>query len=317
MRKCLIYLEFPEKYISQLKKIANTYEFISCTDRTELMKHLPDMEILVIFVGKFEAELLGLAPNLKWIQTITAGVDNLPLKEINDRRIILTNARGVHKIQMAEFAIAAMINFARNFHVMQRNQIKGVWDRSMPQTEIYGKAVGIIGLGSIGEEIARKASFFGMRVLGVRKNPQPMKYVDQVYGIEEMDAVFQQCDYIINLLPLTAGTQKIIDKHYFNIMKKTACFINIGRGPTVNQADLVDALKSNQIGGLVADVYEEEPLPEDSPLWKLENVILAPHIAGLSPNYLKRAMDVIRHNLKVYVSQSGEMMNIIDCSSGY
>ena len=118
MRKCLIYLEFPEKYISRLKKIANTYEFISCTDRTELMKHLPDVEILVIFVGKFEAELLELAPNLKWIQTITAGVDNLPLKEINDRRIILTNARGVHKIQMAEFAIAAMINFARNFHYL-------------------------------------------------------------------------------------------------------------------------------------------------------------------------------------------------------
>jgi phosphoglycerate dehydrogenase-like enzyme len=317
MRKCVIYFEFPEKYISQLEKIANHYEFVSCTDKSELMKHLPEMEILVIFVAKFEAEFLGLAPNLKWIQAITAGVDNLPLKEINDRRIILTNARGIHKIQMAEFTIAAMINFARNFHLMHRNQIKGVWDRSMPQAEIYGKVVGIIGLGSIGQEIARKASFFGMRVLGVRKNPQPVKYVDQVYGIEEMDAVFQESDYIINLLPLTAGTQKIINKDYFSAMKKTACFINIGRGPTVNQADLVDALKSNQIGGLVADVYEEEPLPEDSPLWKLKNVILAPHIAGVSPNYMKRAMDVIRHNLKVYVSQSGEMMNVIDCNSGY
>jgi phosphoglycerate dehydrogenase-like enzyme len=317
MRKCVIYLEFPEKYISQLEKIANHYEFISCTDKSELKKHLPEMEILVIFVAKFEAEFLTLAPNLKWIQAITAGVDNLPLKEISNRRIILTNARGIHKIQMAEFTIAAMINFARNFHLMHRNQIEGVWDRSMPQAEIYGKVAGIIGLGSIGEEIARKASFFGMRVLGVRKNPQPMKYVDQVYGIEEMDAVFQESDYIINLLPLTAGTQKIIDKDYFSAMKKTACFINIGRGPTVNQADLVDALKSNQIGGLVADVYEEEPLPKDSPLWKLENVILAPHIAGVSPNYIKRAMDVIRHNLKVYVSQSGEMMNVIDCMSGY
>jgi phosphoglycerate dehydrogenase-like enzyme len=317
MRKCVIYFEFPEKYISQLEKIANHYEFISCTDKSELIKHLPEMEILVIFVAKFEAEFLGLAPNLKWIQAITAGVDNLPLKEINDRRIILTNARGIHKIQMAEFTIAAMINFARNFHLMHRNQIKGVWDRSVPQAEIYGKVVGIIGLGSIGEEIARKASFFGMRVLGVRKNPQAMKYVDQVYGIEEMDAVFKESDYIINLLPLTAGTQKIINKDYFSAMKKTACFINIGRGPTVNQADLVDALKSNRIGGMVADVYEEEPLPEDSPLWKLENVILAPHIAGVSPNYMKRAMDVIRHNLKVYVSQSGEMMNVIDCSSGY
>jgi phosphoglycerate dehydrogenase-like enzyme len=156
-----------------------------------------------------------------------------------------------------------------------------------------------------------------MRVLGVRKNPQPLKYADGVYGIEEMDSVFQQSDYIINLLPLTEGTQKSIDKRYFASMKKTACFINIGRGPTVNQADLVDALKNNQIGGLVADVYEEEPLPEDSPLWELENVILAPHIAGLSPNYLQRTMDVILHNLKVYVSQSGEMMNVVDCDSGY
>ncbi|MEJ2729606.1 MAG: D-2-hydroxyacid dehydrogenase [Deltaproteobacteria bacterium] len=317
MRKCLIYFEFPEDYISQLKKIANHYEFISCTDESVLMQQLPGVEILIIFVARFDAELLALAPNLKWIQAITAGVDNLPLKEINDRGIILTNARGIHKIQMAEFAMAAMINFARNFHLMHRNQIKGLWDRSVPQAEIYGKIVGIIGLGSIGEEIARKASFFGMRVLGVRKSPRPMQYVDRVYGIEEMDEVFRESDYIINLLPLTAGTRKLIDKRYFSSMKKTACFINIGRGPTVNQADLVDALKSNRIAGLVADVYEEEPLPEDSPLWELENVILAPHIAGVSPNYLKRAMDVITHNLKVYVSQSGEMMNVIDCSSGY
>jgi phosphoglycerate dehydrogenase-like enzyme len=317
MRKCLIYFEFPEDYISQLKKIANHYEFISCTDKAVLMKNLSGVEILMIFVARFDAEMLALAPGLKWIQAISAGVDNLPLKEINDRGIILTNARGIHKIQMAEFAIAAMINFARSFHLMHRNQIKGLWDRSVPQAEIYGKIVGVVGLGSIGEEIARKAAFFGMRVLGVRKNPRPVKYVDRVYGIEEMDKVFRKSDYIINLLPLTAGTRKLIDKHYFGSMKKTACFINIGRGPTVNQTDLVDALKSNRIGGLVADVYEEEPLPEDSPLWGLENVILAPHIAGVSPNYLERAMDVITHNLKVYVNQSGEMINVIDCSSGY
>jgi phosphoglycerate dehydrogenase-like enzyme len=317
MRKCLIYFEFPEDYISQLKKIANHYEFISCSDESVLIKHLPDVEILIIFVAKFDAELLGAAPNLKWIQAITAGVDSLPLKEINDRGIILTNARGIHKIQMAEFAMAAIINFARNFHLIHRNQINGLWDRSVPQAEIYGKIVGIIGLGSIGEEIARKASFFGMRVLGVQKNPRPIKYVDRVYEVKEMDEVFRKSDYVINLLPLTAGTRKLIDRRYFDSMKKTACFINIGRGPTVNQTDLVDALKSNRIAGLVADVYEEEPLPEDSPLWQLENVILTPHIAGVSPNYVKRAMDVITHNLKVYVSQSGEMINVVDCSNGY
>lgn len=317
MKKCLIYFEFPDAYIARLKKIAGQYDFITCTDKSALMSHLPDTEILMTFMGEFDAALLDLAPDLKWIQAIAAGVDHLPLKEIGGRRIILTNTRGVHRIQMAEFAIAAMINFARGFHMMHRNQIKGVWDRSIPQDEIYGKVVGIIGLGTIGGEIAKKASFLGMRVIGVRKNPRPMKHVARVYGIDEMDTVFQHGDYIINLLPLTEATRKLIDKRYFGVMKKTGCFINIGRGPTVNQADLIDALTNNRIGGLVADVYEEEPLPEDSPLWKLENVILAPHIAGVSPNYMKRAMDVITHNLKAYVNPSAEMINVIDCRSGY
>lgn len=317
MRKCLIYFELPQKHLARLKKITNRFKFISCTEKSELMPHLMDTEILMIFVAEFDAQLLEMAPHLKWIQTITAGVDHLPLKEINARQIILTNARGIHKIQMAEFAVAAMINFARNFHLMCRNQIKGLWDRSIPQAEINAKVAGILGSGSIGAEIAKKASFLGMRVLGVRKNPRPMEFFDRVYGLAEMDAVFQESDYIINLLPLTGDTRKIIDKRYFGVMKHTACFINIGRGQTVNQTDLADALKSHRIGGLVADVYEDEPLPDDSPLWELENVILTPHIAGVSPNYMERAMDVIGYNLKAYVSPYGEMMNVIDSKKGY
>ena len=317
MKKCLIYFEFPEAYIIQLKQIANQFEFISCSDESELREYLSDMEILFTFMAKFDAKLLALAPNLKWIQAITAGVDNLPLKEIKKRGIILTNVRGVHQIYMAEYAIAAMINMARNFHVMHRNQVKGIWDRAMPQTEIYGQVVGIVGLGSIGKEIAKKASFFGMRVIGVQKEPQAVEHVDRVYGPEEMEAVFKESDYVINLLPLTEDTKGIIDKRYFGSMKASACFINIGRGPTVNQTDLVEALKAKRIAGLVADVYEEEPLPEDSALWKLENVILTPHIAGVSPHYMKRAMEIMQHNLKVYVQKSGEMMNVIDFRKAY
>jgi len=317
MKKCLIYFEFPEAYIIQLKQIANQFEFISCSDESELREYLSDMEILFTFMAKFDAKLLALAPNLKWIQAITAGVDNLPLKEIKKRGIILTNVRGVHKIHMAEYAIAAMINLARNFHVMHRNQLKAKWDRTMPQTEIYGQVVGIVGLGSIGKEIAKKASFFGMRVIGVCKEPQAVENVERVYGPEEMEAVFKESDYVINLLPLTKDTKGIIDKRYFGSMKASACFINIGRGPTVNQADLVEALKAKRIAGLVADVYAEEPLPEDSALWKLENVILTPHIAGVSPNYMIRAMEIMQHNLKAYVHKSGEMMNVINLKKAY
>lgn len=317
MKKCLIYFELAEAYIAQLKKIANQYTFISCTDASELIGHLVDMEILFTFVAKIDSQMLESATKLKWIQTITAGVDKLPLDEIKARGIILTNGRGIHKISMAEYAIAAMINLARNFHVMHANQMKANWDRSMSQAEIYGQVVGILGLGSIGKEIAKKASFFGMRVIGVQNDPQPMEYVDRVYGPTEITEVFKQSDYVINLLPLTSETQGTINKSCFGLMKKTANFINLGRGPTVNHADLVEALKFNHIAGLVADVYAEEPLPKDSPLWKLDNVILTPHIAGVSPNYIPRAMDIITHNLKVYVGRSGEMMNVVNLESGY
>lgn len=317
MKKCLIYFELPESFITQLKQIANQFEFISCRDTSELAQHLSDAEILAIFVGHFDAELLASAPGLKWIQAITAGIDNLPLREIREREIILTNTRGIHGIQMAEYAIAAMINLACNFHVMHRNQLKQKWDRTIHQAEIYGQVVGIVGLGSIGKEIAKKASFFGMRVIGVCKEPQALKHVERVYGPDGMEAVFKESDYVINLLPLTEDTRRIIDRRYFSVMKPTASFVNIGRGPTVNQDDLIDALKAKRIAGLVSDVYPEEPLPEDSPLWKLENVILTPHIAGVSPNYMQRAMEIMQHNLKVYIHKSGRMLNVIDLQKGY
>ncbi|UCD81598.1 MAG: hypothetical protein JSW26_09305, partial [Desulfobacterales bacterium] len=140
---------------------------------------------------------------------------------------------------------------------------------------------------------------------------------DQVYGPEEMGEVFKQSDYVINLLPDTQETSALIDKKFFALMETSACFINLGRGTTVNQTDLIEALQTGSIRALVSDVYETEPLPPDSPLWKLENVILTPHIAGVSPKYLDRALDIIRYNLQVYVSGSGEMTNVVDLKIGY
>jgi phosphoglycerate dehydrogenase-like enzyme len=132
-----------------------------------------------------------------------------------------------------------------------------------------------------------------------------------------MEAVFKQSDYVINLLPYTPDTEGLIDKAMFGAMKKSACFINLGRGPTVNQTDLIDALQKKMIRALFSDVYAEEPLPENSPLWEMENVVLTPHNAGVSQKYLARAMDIVRHNLQVYVNNSGEMMNVVDLDKGY
>ena len=317
MIKLAVYFDPPEDFITHLSNISDKVKISICTNRDDLKSRLPETEILITLFARPNAEFIRLAPGLKWIQALTAGVDLLPLSKIKEQGIILTGGRGIHKIYIAEYAIAAMINLARNFHLTFNNQLKAKWDRSVPQDEIHGRVAGIIGLGSIGQEIARKASILGMRVIGVKNNPQPLEWVDHVYGPAEMKEVFKQSDYVINLLPVTPTTRGLIDKKFFSSMSRSACFINLGRGSTVNQADLIDALRTKIIRALVSDVYEVEPLPEDSPLWHLDNVILTPHIAGVSPQYLDRALDIIRHNLQVYVSRSGEMMNVVDLTKGY
>jgi phosphoglycerate dehydrogenase-like enzyme len=317
MNKLVVYFRATEEFVIQLRNLSHNFELIICKGPDELQTHLPQTEILVTLFDSPDANMIRQAPKLKWILALTAGVDSFPLNEIKKHNILLTNGRGIHKIYIAEYAIAAMINLARNFHLMFRNQLKGQWDRSVPQHEICGCTAGILGLGAIGQEIARKASILGMRVIGVKNDPHPLEGVDQVYGPAEIKEVFKQSDYIVNLLPDTPDTRGLIDKTLFAAIKETACFINLGRGPTVNQSDLIDALRTKRMRAMVSDVYEEEPLPEDSPLWALENVILTPHIAGVSPKYLERAMDIIRHNLPVYVANSGEMINVVDLDRGY
>ena len=317
MKTLAVYFRPPEEFLVQLNKIAEDFEVVVCENRDELQFCLAQAEILMTLFARPDAEHLRRAPNLKWIQALTAGVDFFPLGEIEKQGITLTCGRGIHKVYMAEYAIAAMINLARNLHLMFRNQLKSKWERSVSQDEIHGRTVGIIGLGSIGQEIARKASMLGMRVIGVKNTPRPLEGVDRVFGPGQMGDVFRQSDYVINLLPDTQATRGLIDKTFFSLMRPSACFINLGRGSTVNQADLIDALRTKTIRAAASDVYEEEPLPADSPLWQMENVILTPHIAGASPQYLQRAMEIIRHNLNVYISGSGQMINVVDLSKGY
>lgn len=155
MPRVLIKVDFPEHLINRLREKFPQFDFTVCTDDEKLPEYLGDTEILMVFF-RTTKEVLDMAPNLKWIQGLSAGVERLPLEEIKRRGIILTNGRGVHKIYMAEYAIAAMINLARNFHIMFRNQLKHKWDGSVAQDEIYGSTVGILGLGSIGVEVAKK-----------------------------------------------------------------------------------------------------------------------------------------------------------------
>lgn len=317
MKKILVDFELGEDRVEQLRKDCGGCDVTLCTDRDLFADELRDAEVLITFLHPITAGMIEDAPRLKWIQALTAGVDMLPLDTIRQRGIVITSGRGIHRIYMAEYAIAMMVNLARNLHLIFRSQMKGEWDRSAPQGEIYGSTLGILGLGSIGREIAKRASCFGMRVIGARRTPGPVECVDEVYGFDGMQEIFRQGDYVINLLPDTAETRGVIDKGCFGLMKETACFINMGRGATVNEEDLIEALEKRTIRALVSDVFTIEPLPEDSPLWTMDNVILTPHICGVSLKYMERGMEIIRRNLAVYLTGSGTMESVVDLARGY
>ncbi len=316
MSLVVLNFELPDPMLTRLRQSFPQLTFERCPDKASLFAHLPRAEVLMTFM-QCSQKMLDAAPGLKWIQAISAGVDFLPLAEIGRRGILLTCGRGTSTIQMAEYAIAAMVILARNFHVMFRNQMQARWERRVPQQEICGATAGILGLGAIGAEIARRAAFMGMQVVGVRRSPAPVEGVAQVWGPEGMAEVFRRSDYVINLLPATATTEKIIDHKYFDLMKPSACFINMGRGATVHEGDLIDALRQKKIRALLSDVYAVEPLPADSPLWTLENVVLTPHVCGASPQYMARAMEIIEHNLNVYTSGRGEMIHRVNLAAGY
>ena len=315
MKNLVVYHKIRPDHLERLQKAYTAGEVQVCTDPAELERSLKQAEVLITF--KLKPEALAQAPHLKWIQALTAGVEDLPLDDIRRRGILLTNGRGIHRIHMSEYAIAALIMLARNFQDMFRNQLQGIWDRKVHQGQIHGAVLGILGLGSIGAEIAHRASLFGMRVLGVKHAPAPVAGVERVYGPAEMPAVFRQSDYVINLLPDTPATRGIVGRDLLACMKPSACFINIGRGKTVDQDALIEALQAGKIRGLVTDVYAEEPLPADSPLWKLKNVILTPHVCGVSDHYTDRAMEIAEHNLVVYTSGEGELRNRVDLDAGY
>lgn len=287
--------------------------FVNKPDQLE--KVIEDADVVVTF--PCDASIIKKGKKLKWLQAISVGVDAFPLQELHEKGVIITNGKGVHRIHMAEYAIASMIIMARNFHVMMENKISHSWNRKVPQNEIFGATVGILGLGSIGQEVAKKASLMGMRVIGIKNTPTDIPYVEKVAGIDEIESVFKESDYIINLLPETKMTKKIIGFNLLSKMKKEACLINMGRGGTVDEEALIKVLEEGKIRGLVSDVFDEEPLSEESPLWKMDNVVITPHMCGESVKYMEKLKPILQNNIKVFQGGKGSMMNLVDLDKGY
>lgn len=301
-----------------LKKRCSDQDFRFYNNMKEAADDLKEAEILITYGEDLTDELVAKAHSLKWIMVISAGLDKMPFGALEERNILITNARGIHKTPMAEYTISMMLQISRKASQLLANQKQHIWDRRVPMTEISGKTIGILGTGAIGCEIARLAKAFNMRTIGFNRSGHDADHCDLVVDRNSIRTLYKESDFIVNVLPSTPLTKGFIGAEAFTLLKRDAVLINIGRGTTINEKELIQALKEKRIGHAVMDVFEREPLPEESPLWGMENVTVTPHISGISPQYQERAIEIFCDNLILYrKDKQDEMINIIPYNRGY
>ena len=297
----------------QIRSILSEAEFIGVKDFSQVDK---EVEVLVSFGHDITEETLFHYPKLRWIQVMSAGIDHLPLQAMAGRGIALTNARGAHHIQMSEHIMWSILTIIRQGQISIHNQERKIWDTEVRIEEMYGKTVCIVGAGSIGEAVAKKCRAFGMNVCGITHSVKNHQAYDRIGMSNDLTAFLRMSDIVVVIVPLTSGTFGMFNSDLINEMKTGSYLVNVARGAVVDEPALVEALKTGKIRAAALDVFAQEPLPENSPFWGMENVVLTPHIAGRSPHYGARTFEIFTKNLSVY--PDFELMpNHIEISRGY
>ncbi|WP_010274870.1 D-2-hydroxyacid dehydrogenase [Paenibacillus senegalensis] len=298
------------------KELRQSVRFQWFKSAEEAAPHLAEMEVLLTS-GNVRTEWLAEAARLKWVHCLSAGVDRLPLDYLKQRGILLTNSSGVHSVQMSEYAMSMMLQWVRRSRVFMEMQQARQWRGAPTTDELYEKTIGILGTGQIAQAVAPKARAFGMRTIGYNRSGATTEGFDQIYSGENgLIQLLKESDFVISILPGTKQTRHLIDLPKLKLMKPTAFLINMGRGYVIKEDDLIHALQAGIIAGAGLDVFEQEPLREDSPLWELDNVYLTPHISGNSPKYIERAAVIFNENLKRYVN-GDTLRNKVELDSGY
>ena len=237
--------------------------------------------------------------NLKYIQLTSAGYDRVPLDYINKNNITIYNAKGVYSIPMAEFVISSVLQIYKQNRFFNDNQKKHIWEKNRNLLELFGKNVCILGCGNVGTECAKRFKAFECNVYGVDINIYQNKYFDEIINIKSLNEILPKGDIVVLTLPLTSLTKHLFDKNKFNLMKENAILINISRGAIINTDDLINY--SSKLNAIILDVFEEEPLNENSPLWNMSNVIITPHNSFVGENNIIRLNTLIINNLKKFI----------------
>jgi phosphoglycerate dehydrogenase-like enzyme len=318
----------PER-LARIRAAAGDLAVVNASSEAEAVQALADADA---FFGKITPSLLAAARQLRWVQAPTASLEHYVFPELIAHPCVLTNMRGLFSDVIADQVFGYVLCFARNFHRYLRNQLAARWEPVGGETErvsfaagpgtvsaidrahlhLADATLGIVGLGSIGSEVARRGLAFGMRVLAVDPvQTQAPAGVAELWRPERLPDLLAASDFVVIAAPHTPETYKLFRRPQLQQMKRSAYLINIGRGAIVDLTDLVTALQAGEIAGAGLDVFETEPLPTDHPLWRLENVILTPHVAGYSPRIAERHLGVLLDNLQRF--RRGEpLRNVVD-----
>ena len=333
--KVLSVHRFSEEQLDKLRAVSPrlVVEQRTVHNDQELEEVLDDeVEVLFTFFASFDP---ALAPRLRWIQLNSAGVDHILDAPIMESDVIITTASGIHAPPIAEYVLAFMLSHIRKFPQMLRYQMRREWPKKRWKVllggELRGKTVGIVGYGSIGREVGRLAKAFGMRVVATKRSAgergdtgywiagagdPEASLLDRLYPPEGLQEMLAECDFVVIAVPLTSETMRAIGEEELRAMKPSSFLVNIARGEIIDGPILIRALKEGWISGAGLDVFAQEPLPKDSELWDMENVIISPHIAAATPCYDERATDLFAENLRRYLAGE-ELLNVVDRKRGY
>lgn len=274
-------------------------------------------DVIVTYGGNIDVPLLNRAQSLKWIMVASAGVDKMPLAEIAKRDVIVTNVRGIHKTPMAESVIAHILAIKRSIPEIYALQETKEWGSKFSSTELRGSSALILGTGAIGSEIGRLLQAFGVRTIGCNTSGRVSAFMDEGVVYDQLMDKLPEADFVISILPSTPETRGLLTAAHFNVMKKTAVFMNFGRGDLFDEEILIDVLKNEVISHAVLDVFKTEPLPEDSLLWTLSNCTVSPHISSKSGMYIQRSLEIFEENLVKWSKGDTNLINTINPIQGY
>lgn len=287
---------YTDEQIEYIKSIGYDVIFIQ-DERIPIDFDVSNVEA-VVCNGLFLYNPIEKFTNLKYIQLTSAGLDRVPLDYIKKNDIELHNASGVYSVPMAEFAVCSILQICKNSYFFYKNKENKIWEKCRNLQELINKKVCIIGAGNIGTEIAKRLRAFVSNIVGIDPITDKKEFYDNVFPLEKLNDQLRDSDIVILTMPLTRDNISFFNKDKFELMKKTSIFVNISRGMLVNEKDLIDTLKKRKIYGAVLDVFENEPLYQDSELWNLDNVIITPHNAFIGENNQKRMFKVIVDNLR-------------------